>query len=570
MKRLLAILLITTPLFAADARTRWVEKTLRSMTLDEKIGQMIMPGYEIGSFRNVDSDEFAKVRRYIVEFHVGGVHVYGGDPTPVALAINEMQKLAKVPLLISDNFEGGVGYVLFGGTRLPLAMAIGATGDVNLAYEAAKLTAEEGRAIGVNVNFYPVADVQNNPANPIINIRAFGEDPATVSRFVSAYIRGAQENGQIATAKHFPGHGDVASDSHLEMPVLNVTAQRLESIELPPFRAAVDQHVAAFMSAHIWLPQIEPEKGLPSTLSKKVITGILRDELGFDGVVFTDAMTMRGVSANFKNDDATVRAVEAGADIILIPPSVEDSFWAIKSALESGRLTESRIDASARRILKAKAHFDLANPKNRFVNVDRLMTILGTREHRDFAQRIEDQAITLVRDDAHALPLRPSPDLRVVQINVLDSRSGWREGAVGRVVAAELPKRFPRAVTVQVDDQSTPTELDLIRKLAMTGDALVVNGFIRVAAYKGSIDLTPAEATLLRDLAGMKKPFVFTVFGSPYVLTHIPELPSYIVTYDTSPLAEMAAVRAITGEIEFKGKLPISLPGLYPIGHGLK
>ena len=554
----------------AGPHTRWVDKTLRSMTVDEKIGQMIMPGYEIGSFRNVDSEEFAKVRRNIVEFHVGGVHVYGGDPTPVALAINEMQKLTKVPLLISDNFEGGVGYVLFGATRFPLAMAIGATGDERLAYEAAKVTAQEGRAIGVNVNFYPVADVQNNPANPIINIRAFGEDPAMVSRFVSAYIRGAQENGQIATAKHFPGHGDVASDSHLEMPVLNVTAQRLESVELPPFRAAVAQGVAAFMSAHIWLPQIEPEKGLPSTLSKNVITGILRDELGYDGVVFTDAMTMRGVSANFKNDDATLRAVEAGADIILIPPSVEDSFRAIKSALESGRLAESRIDVSVRRILTAKARFDLANPKNRFVDVDRLMTILGTREHRDFAQRIEDQAITLVRDENQALPLRASPDLRVVQINVVDTRSGWREGAVGRVVAAELPKRFPRAVTVQVDDQSTPTELDLVRKLAMTGDALVVNGFIRVAAYKGSIDLTPAEVTLLRDLAAMKKPFVFTVFGSPYVLTHIPELPSYIVTYDTSPLAEMAMVRAITGEIEFKGKLPISLPGLYPIGHGLK
>jgi len=539
------------------------------MTLDEKIGQMLMPGYEVGSFRNLDSDEFTKVRRNIVDFHVGGLHVYGGDPTPVALAINEMQRLAKVPLLISDNFEGGVGYVLFGATRLPLAMAIGATGDERLAYEAAKVTAQEGRAIGVNVNFYPVADVQNNPENPIINIRAFGEDPAAVSRFVRAYIRGAQENGQIATAKHFPGHGDVASDSHLEMPVLNVTAERLESVELPPFKAAVEQGVGAVMSAHIWLPQLEPEKGLPSTLSKNVMTGILRDGLGYDGVVFTDAMTMRGVSANFKNDDATVRAVEAGADIILIPPSVEDSFRAIKSALDSGRLTQSRIDASVRRILRAKARFKLADRENRFADVDRLMTVLGTREHRDFAQRIADNAITLVRDERQVLPLRASPDLRVVQINLLDTRTGWREAVPGRLAAAELPKRFPRAVTVQVDDQSTPTELDLVRKLAQTGDATVVNAYIRVAAYKGSIALTPAEITLLRDLAAMKKPFVLTVFGSPYVLTHVPEMPSYIVTYDTSPLAEMAMVRAITGEIEFKGKLPVSLPGLYPIGHGM-
>jgi len=301
-----------------------------------------------------------------------------------------------------------------------------------------------------------------------------------------------------------------------------------------------------------------------------VLTGILRDAMHYEGVVFTDSMTMRGVTTNFAPEDATLRAVEAGADIVLLPPDIPTSFNAIKSAVTSGRIAESRIDQSVRRILTAKAKLNLQDARNRFVDVNRLMTTIGTQQSRDFAQHIEDLAITLVRDQAHALPLRASPDLRVVQINIVDTRNGWREGVPGRVVAAELPKRFPRAVTVQADDQSTATELDLIRKLAQTGDALVVNGFIRVAAYKGSIDLTPSEMALLRDLAGMKKPFVFTVFGSPYVLTHIPELPSYIVTYDTSPLAEMAAIRAITGEMEFKGKLPISLPGLYPIGHGLK
>jgi len=570
VKRFLAILLLSTPLFAADARKRWVDKTLRSMTLDEKIGQMLMPGSSLGAFRNFDAPEFETIRRDIVDYHVCGYHVFGGDPAVIALIVNEMQRLAKVPLLISDNFEGGVGYVLFGATRLPLAMAIGATGDEHLAYEAAKLTAEEGRAIGVNVNFYPVADVQNNPQNPIINIRAFGEDPAKVSAFVRAYIRGAQDNGQIATAKHFPGHGDVASDSHLEMPVLNVSPQRLDSIELPPFRAAVAEGVDAVMSAHIWLPQIEPQNGVPSTLSKNVMTGILRHQLHYEGVVFTDSMTMRGVTTNFAPEEATLRAVEAGSDIVLLPPDVPTSFNAIKSAVASGRISEARIDQSVRRILTAKAKLNLQDPKNRFVDVNRLMTVVGSKPHRDFAQQIEDQAITLVRDERKVLPLPASPDLRVVQINVVDSRNGWREGPVGRIVSAELPKRFPRAVTVQVDDQSTATELDLVRKLAQTGDALVVNGFIRVAAYKGSIDLTAPEVALLKDLAAMNKPFVFTIFGSPYVLAHIPELPSYIVTYDTSPLAELAAVRAITGEIPFRGKLPISLPGLYPIGHGLK
>src|SRR2546428_6171663 len=243
VKRMFILFLTPTPLFAATKKDRWVERTLRSMTLDEKIGQMLCPGVGNAGFRSIDSTDVETVARNISEFHVGCYHTFGGDPAAVALLINEMQRESKVPLLATADLEGGPGYVLFGATRLPLAMSIGATGDPQIAYDAAKLTAEEARAVGVSINFYPVADVQNNPLNPIINIRSFGEDPAEVSTFVRAYIRGAQENGLIATAKHFPGHGDVATDSHLEMPVLNVTTQRLESVELPPFKAAIDQGV---------------------------------------------------------------------------------------------------------------------------------------------------------------------------------------------------------------------------------------------------------------------------------------------------------------------------------------
>jgi beta-N-acetylhexosaminidase len=570
VKRIVALLLLALSLQAADKQQQWVDKTLRAMTLDEKIGQMLIPaGPPSGGFRSAESDEFQTIRRNIVEFHAGGYHTFGGDPAAVALMINEMQRLAKIPLLITADLEGGPGYVLFGATRLPLAMSMGATGDPRLAYEAAKLTAQEARAIGIDVNFYPVADVNNNPQNPVINIRSFGEDPAKVSQFVTAYIRGAQDYGVIATAKHFPGHGDVSSDSHLMMPVLDIARARLDSLELPPFRAAIEAGVGAVMSAHINVPQLEPEKGLPSTLSKNVITGILRDELHFPGLVFTDAMTMRGVSANFANDVATLRAVEAGVDVILFPPSVEASFNAIKQAVASGRIPQSRIDESVRRILAAKARLDLTNPKNRFTDVGKLMSVVGTKEHRDLAQRIADSALTLVRDDRHVLPLRPSKELRLLQINVLDTRAGWREGAVGRVLAAELPKRFPRSATVQVDDQSTPAEYDDVRKAAQLADAIVINAYIRVAAFKGSIALTNDEMALIRELAAAQKPFVFTVFGSPFVLTHIPELPSYAVTYDISATAELASIRAMTGEIEYKGTLPINLPGLYAIGHGL-
>lgn len=568
MKRtLLALLLTAAPLFAADARDKWVEKTLKSMTPDEKIGQLICPGLPNGNFRSTATVDYENARRNVVEYHVGCYHTFGGDPASVALFLNDLQRLAKVPLLTTADFEGGPGYTMFGATRLPLAMSIGATGDPQLAYEAGKLTAQEGRAIGVGINFYPVADVQNNPQNPIINIRSFGEDPARVATFVRAYIRGAQENGQLATAKHFPGHGDVSTDSHLMMPVLNLDKQRLEAVELPPFKAAVDQGVGAVMTAHIWMTQLEPEKGLPSTLSKNVVTGVLRDELKFKGLIFTDSMGMRGVSANFAPGDAAVRALQAGVDLVLTPPDVPAAYSALRAALQSGQISEARVDDSVRRILRAKASLDLE--KHRFTDVSHLMDSIGTKAHRDLAQQIADRAVTLVRDDRHVLPLRPSNDMRVVQINVLDSRNGWREGAVGRVVASELAKRFPRAVTVQVDDQSTPAEFDDVRKLAQLADAVIVNGFIRVAAYKGSIDLTSGELSLLRDLSAMKTPFVFTIFGSPYVLTQMQDLPSYIVTFDTTPLAELAAIRAITGEIPFSGHLPISLPGLYKIGEGL-
>ena len=299
------------------------------------------------------------------------------------------------------------------------------------------------------------------------------------------------------------------------------------------------------------------------------MTGILRDELHYGGLLFTDSMTMKGVTTNFPGAEASVRAIEAGEDIVLLPPDVPASFEAIKAAVKSGRITEQRIDESVRRILTAKVKLNLQDAKNRFTDVNALMNVVGTKANLDFAQHVEDLAITLVRDDRHALPLKPSADTRVAQINILDSRNGWREGVPGGTVTAELAKRFPRAVTVRIDDDSSLNEFDMARKLAQMADVVVVNGFIRVAAYKGSIDLTPSEVGLVKDLSAMEKPVVFTVYGSPYVLTHIQELPSYIVTYDTSPLGELAAVRAITGEIPFQGKLPIALPGLYPVGHGL-
>jgi beta-N-acetylhexosaminidase len=537
------------------------------MTLDEKIGQLLVPS-TWGGFKSLDSPEFQKLRSDVVDYHVGGYHVSTGDAAGVAVVINELQHLAKIPLLITADLEGGAGYTMFGATRFPLAMAIGATGNETFAYEAGKASGEEGRALGISVDFYPVVDVQNNPGNPIINIRSFGEDPQRVAQLSTAYLKGVQDAGMIATAKHFPGHGDVATDSHLEMPVLNVDRARLEKVELVPFKAAIQAGVGAVMSAHMYVPAIEPEKGLPSTLSPHVLTGLLRDELKFSGLIITDAMDMHGITNTFGEVDADVRAFLAGADIILFPLHTDVAFNALKAAAQDGRITPERLDASVRRILEAKARLGLEHEQP--VDVNRLSATVGSKAHRDLAQQISDSAVTLVRNDNGAVPLAPSADKRVLHINLLDSRAGWREGAVGRVTAAEMLKRFPKTITIQLDDGSNANEFNMARQMTDLVDAVVVTAFIRVAAYKGSIDLTPSQIAFLRDLSAKKKPFVFVEFGSPYVLLHIPELPSYIVTYDTNPGSELSAIKAITGEIPFQGKLPVSLPGLYPVGEGLK
>ncbi len=546
----------------------WVEKTLASMSLNEKIGQLIIPA-TVGMFLSQDSEAFKQARRDITEFHVGGYHMLGEvnilhEPAGVALFINHLQELAKVPLWITADFEGGAGLRYIGATRLPRAMAMGATANPDMAYQAGRITAEEARAIGVQVNFYPVVDVNNNARNPIINIRSFGGDPLLVARMARAYIRGSQEHGVMATAKHFPGHGDTSTDSHLELPIIDVDRARLNKIELPPFQAAVDEGVGGVMSAHIALPRIE-NGNLPATLSPMMLDGVLRGELKFGGVIFTDAMNMGGVVKHYPEGEAAVRAVKAGADIVLYPPSVEQAFVALKRAVDSGEIKESRIDESVKRILTAKAKVGL--DRQRLVDIGKLDKVLGNDEHQRTAKQIIESAITLVRDKRSVLPLKLASEQKVLFITMVDNSEGWRDGVPGRAFFQELVKRHPNSMTVYVTDKTSPAELDLIRKLAAFSDTVIVNAFIRVSSFKGSIDMSEGEISLLRHLSGIQKPFAFVLYGSPYLISFVPELPSYILAYEYYPAAEEAALKAVLGEIEFKGKLPVELPGFYPIGH---
>jgi beta-N-acetylhexosaminidase len=552
----------------ATAETSWTERMLASMTLDEKIGQLIIPA-TVGMFLSQDSDAFKQARRDISEFHVGGYHMLGEvnilhEPAGVALFINHLQELSRVPLWITADFEGGVGLRYIGATRLPRAMAMGATANPDLAYQAGRITAEEARALGVQVNFYPVVDVNNNARNPIINIRSFGGDPVLVARMARAYIRGSQEHGVMATAKHFPGHGDTSTDSHLELPIIDVDRARLNSIELPPFRAAVDEGVGGVMSAHIALPRIETAN-LPATLSPMMLSGVLRGELKFGGVIFTDAMNMRGIAAHYPDGEAAVRAVKAGADIVLYPTSVEQAFVGLKRAVESGEIKESRINESVRRILAAKEKLGL--DRERLVDIGKLDKVLGSNENQRTAREIIENAITLVRDKRGVMPLKLTAAQKVLFITMVDNAQGWRDGVPGRAFFDGLVKRHPNSINVYVSEKTSPAELELIRNLAAFSDTVIVNGFIRVSSFKGSIDMSEGEISLLKHLSTIDKPFAFVLYGSPYLLSFVPELPTYILAYEYYPAAEEAALKAVLGEIEFRGKLPVELPGFYPLGH---
>lgn len=543
---------------------RWVEETLLGLTLEQKVGQILVAGTET-EFSNVESAQFQKLKEDISRYGVGAVHAFRGNVLTAAFLLSRLQELSAIPLLITADLEGGAGLIFDGATRFPKAMALAATQDPQYAYEAARITATEARSLGVHVNFYPVVDVNNNPRNPIINIRSFGGDPSRVSLFALPYIRGLQEHGVLATAKHFPGHGDTETDSHLALPVIRVSRERLERIELPPFRDAVKAGVDAVMTAHLYIPELEPQEGLPASLSSRITQELLRRELGFEGLIFTDAMTMRGVTAHFSDSDAAVRAFEAGADFILLPPSIKTAHEAMVGAVQAGRITGERLDASVRRILEAKARLGLhERKKTDLLSLDK---IIAPPASLGFAQDIMDRAITLVRDERRVLPLRPRPEETVLLLSVLDERRP-RETR-GTAWLSEFQKRHPLLVPVEVFPETSGEQVRLILELAKRVDYIVAGMYVRIGSYKGSIELSSTQMQLLRGLAGLKQPAAFIVFGSPYLLLDLPELPTYVLAFDDFAGAELSAVRAILGEISFRGRLPVELPQLYPVGHGI-
>jgi beta-N-acetylhexosaminidase len=580
------------------AAARWVEQTLKKMSLDDKIGQLLVTSLG-ATFTSTDSEAYARLRHLVREVKVGGVHVFGGsesmpalmlnpvyggggsasrkgDPYVAAALLNRLQREAEVPLLTTADFEGGVGYMLNGATRLPRAMAIGATRDADLAHRAGRLSAEEGRALGVAVDFYPIVDVNNNARNPIINIRSFGEDVQLVSEMARAYIRGVEDGGMIPTAKHFPGHGDTATDTHLGLAVIEHPRSHLDRVELPPFQAAIDAGVGAVMSSHIALPALDSSTvagasqplPTPATLSRPILTGLLRDEMRFDGLVYTDSLSMFAISQNIPPDRAAALAVQAGADQVLHSPDDDAAFRGIKAAVAAGEIAEAQITRSVERILTAKARLGLH--ANRSVDLAAIDARVGTTEHQRTADELSARAITLIKDERNQVPLAAPQSASVLYLSVIDYASGWREGVPSRTFLPELKKRWPNVTGIELSDRMTADEADLVRSLARRADAIVASVFVRIASYSGRMDLSDRQVALLDNLATLNKPYVAVLFGNPYTATFLTKLPSMILTYEAFDGIEAAAVRALAGETPIRGKLPISLPGMYSIGHGLE
>lgn len=572
---------------------RWADAELKKMTLEEKTGQLISVGIN-ARFLNRESDEFKELRRQVEQNHVGGIILFRGPIYESVQLVNRMQQLARLPLLISADLEAGSGMRFDDATNFPWNMAVGATGNPEYARREGELTAREARALGVQQIFAPVADVNNNAGNPVINVRSFGEDPAEVARFVSALVEGLQSGGVIATAKHFPGHGDTATDSHRGLPVINVNRQRLESIELVPFRAAIKADVGAIMSAHIGLPQIDPTQVsplprdsilrpsyaeqevltenavLPGTLSPVILGGLLRKELGFDGIVVTDALDMSGLTIYFKQDEAAVRAVLAGADMLLKPGDPDAVARGLREAVKSGRLTEARIEQSARKLLAAK--YDLGLVKQRTAPLEEIDSVVSSPDAVKLTDEVAEHALTLVRDDAHLLQRADGVGLRPgARVFNLAITNGEDRLFIANPFVSQFARLGRRAETVVLDARSTEDEVKDALERAQKADVVVASMYGRVrSGAANSVGLPEQGARVLASLLEKKVPVVGISFGNPYLLQGFPSMQTYLVAYGDMPSLQRAAARALVGRSDVTGRLPISLPGLYPRGTGIQ
>ena len=535
---------------------KWVEQTLKSMTLDEKIGQLFFPA----------STSSGRTLEWIQKYNIGGIWFARAEAKKIAEDLNAFQRASKYPILVTVDFEKGAGTYVDGATDLPINMALGASRDPNLVYEAARLTAKEARALGVHLNYAPVLDVSNNPRNPVINTRSYGEDPKLVARLATAAIKGYQENGLLATGKHFPGHGNTGTDTHAKIGVIASSPQEFESVELYPYKEVLRKaKPSSIMSAHLWIQSVDTDT-IPATLSKKVMTGILRDRLRFDGLVLTDAMVMGGITTRYPFGVAMVKALEAGCDVILFPGDLEKGINAVREAVINGELTEQRIDESVRRILRAKTKVGLQN--NRLTDVAKIPDAVGTAANYQMAKKIAARCLTLAKDDARLIPLQASRNVLVLTMSNKEGNSMMSRGLV--TFPDEVRKLSPGSTELRLSDSLRTDEIERALGLARQADVVLVAAYVRIVLSSGTVDLPAAHAAFLQQLLKQNPRVALVSFGNPYIGATVPEIPTYICAYDNAIVLQEAAAEALFGKTKFSGKLPVTISETMKFGTGLR
>jgi beta-N-acetylhexosaminidase len=576
---------------SATQGDKWAAKTLRSLSVEEKIGQVFMIWCR-ASFLNAESPEYLQWVEVMQKYHVGSfamsVHVDGPfllrtEPYEVAEILNRLQKQSKLPLLFAADFERGVSTRLMGTTNFPHAMAFGADGSLADAEAFGRITAQESRAVGVHWNFFPDADVNSNPANPIINTRSFGEDPKQVGDLVTAYIKGAREGGMLTTVKHFPGHGDTATDSHLGVASVNVDRAHLDSIELPPFRQAIAAGVDSVMVAHVTVPALDPDPNHVATISTAVVSDLLEKQLGFKGLIVTDALDMAGLTHLFANDigRAAVEAFKAGNDLLIIPADFPASYESMLKAVRSGEISQERLDHSVLKILKIKGALGLN--KARTVDTTTIATAVGKPENIAFGQQVANSAITLVRDNGKVLPLKSKGTTQAGLPYMTKEETHNQVVAVlfsddvrtesGRAFGREFRSRIPDARVIYVDPRMAAGMSDEVLKAVDEAQTVVAAVYVIPTAGKvgNSVAMADATGTLLQqvlDRAAAKTAVV--AMGNPYLASDFPKIENYMCTFSNASVSEVGAIKALFGEIPIRGHLPVSIPNVAQRGAGIE
>jgi len=537
-----------------------VDSILALLSTRQRVGQLVVP-WLAGSYSALDDSLFQVATRWVDTLEVGGLIVSVGSPFDIAAKLNALQRRSRLPLLVSADLEWGAGMRVIGGTAFPQIMAVGATGNARDAYTIGEAAATEGRAVGIHVNFAPDADVNNNPLNPIINIRSFGEDPRAVSRLVQEYVRGLHDHGMLATLKHFPGHGDTQIDSHIGLPVITAGYARLDSLELVPFRGGIAAGADVVMSAHIGFPAFTGSDD-PATLSAAVLTGLLRDSLHFHGLVVTDALVMGAIVAKYGAGEATVRAFLAGSDLLLMPADPDSAINAMTAAVGAGRISSERLDQSVRRVLEIKRRLGLL--ERRVVPLDSIMSIVGSKRFQDGANDIAVRALTLVRDiggPLHALRAKPS---RFALIAYADENNG----AAGQYLTELLRQGGDTVDYFRLWPMSGPLSYDSARAVIGRAPVTVFVANVRPISARGNIALPDSLAQLI-TATDAGRPTVLVSLGSPYLLNQAPAAKCYLIAWSGVRAAERAVALALLGKVPIAGHLPIRIPPDYRIGFGV-